>query len=183
LRPDEIGDLWLLLSKAKTGSYNMTMELLAGDGGLLAQSETRLNISGGNERLVASADAYEILNPEGFARPPRENSVTSETTGSTKVTPVKTLVINAGAPPAPKVADRTDGGEWVLVLRSVNVHPSPNRSSKTIRVANKGAKLRVLARKRGWVEISNPTTSLRGWVYGRFVKVADPPDQELATER
>jgi hypothetical protein len=56
------------------------------------------------------------------------------------------------------------------------MRPSPNRSSKTIKVANKGAKLRVLARKRGWVQISDQTTSVKGWVYGRFVKPAEPPD-------
>ena len=29
----------------------------------------------------------------------------------------------------------------------------------------KGAKLRVISRKRGWVEVSNPATSQQGWIY------------------
>jgi hypothetical protein len=169
LRPDEIGDLRLLLPKAKFGSYDMSIELLAGDGGLLGKSETRLRVSYENEMLVASADVSEITtSTETFALPSPENKVTSEITASPKITTVKTLAIDPGTSPR-------GAAEWVLVVSSVNVHPSPNRSSKTIRVAKKGVKLRVLARKKGWVQVSDPTTLVKGWVYRRFVKAAEPP--------
>jgi hypothetical protein len=186
LRPDEIGELRLLLPQAKPGSYDMRIELLAGDGTLLAQSETRLKISYGNDTLAASADAPDITAlPESFAPPPPQDEGASESTGSPlKVTSVKTLTIESGTlPRAPQPgglasaqpAETLAPAEWVQVVSAVNMHPRPDKSSKTINVANKGAKLRVLARNKGWVQVSDPTTSVKGWVYRGFVKPAEPP--------
>jgi hypothetical protein len=36
-------------------------------------------------------------------------------------------------------------------------------------VIAKGAKLPVLDRKRGWVQVSNPETSEKGWIYSGYV--------------
>jgi hypothetical protein len=181
LRPDEIGDLRLLLPNAQASFYDMSIELLAGDGSRLAKAETRLKVSYEKETLVATAKPSEITvlpKAPGLASP--ENRVFTESTESPRIAAVKTLTISPDTPPhAPEKAGLNSDGrpaEWVLVVRSVNMRPSPNRSSKTIKVANKGAKLRVLARKRGWVQISDQTTSVKGWVYGRFVKPAEPPD-------
>jgi hypothetical protein len=33
-------------------------------------------------------------------------------------------------------------------------------------VVAKGTKLRLVGRKRGWVEVTNPATSQTGWIYG-----------------
>jgi hypothetical protein len=166
LRPDEIGELRLLLPKAK-GSYDIRIELFAGDGTLLAQSETRLKINDDN------------------APPLPLDGVASESTDSSlKVTRVKTVEIEPGTPPpAPQPAGLASGrpaetfapAEWVQVVNAVNLRPRPDKSSKTIKVAKKGAKLHVLARNRGWVQVSDPTTSVKGWLYGRFVKPAEPP--------
>jgi hypothetical protein len=179
LRPDEIGDLRLLLPKAKFGSYDLSIELLAADGGLLGNSETRLKLIYQAKTLVASANASVAAVPQSFALPLPTNDINSENPEPPKVTTVETLAINPGIPPrASKEVglpspERT--AEWVLVISSVNVHPGPNRSSKTIKVAAKGAKLRVLARKRGWVKVGDPTGSVEGWIYRRFLKPSDPP--------
>ena len=45
LRPDEIGELRFRLPNAQSGAFDMRIELLAADGAVLAQSETRLNIT------------------------------------------------------------------------------------------------------------------------------------------
>jgi hypothetical protein len=77
LRPDEIGDLYLILSKAKIGVYEMSIELLAGDGSVLAQTGTWLRVSYEDRTLVASADASRITtSPERFALPSPEKEVT-----------------------------------------------------------------------------------------------------------
>jgi hypothetical protein len=184
LRPDEVGDLRLLLPKAETGSYDMRVEFLAGDGIPLAQSETRLKINYDVEILGASADASEsIASPESFAPPPPQEDVASESTDSSlKVTSVKTTTIKpATLPRTPQESglalakSAETPAEWVQIVKAVNMHPRPERSSKTIKVANKGAKLRVLARNKSWVQVSDPTTSVKGWVYRRFVKPAEPP--------
>ena len=187
LRPDEIGELRLLLPKAK-GSYDLRIELLAGDGALLAHSETRLKISDDNKTIAASADAPEISAFTGSLAPPLpQDGLASESSDSSlKVTPVKTVEIESGTPrppgaPQPSLlasaqpAETSGSAEWVQVVKAVNLRPRPDKSSKTIQVANKGAKLHVLARHKGWVQVSDPTTSVKGWVYGRFVKPAGPP--------
>ena len=45
LRPDEIGELRFRLPNAQSGAFDMRIELLAADGAVLAQSETRLNVT------------------------------------------------------------------------------------------------------------------------------------------
>src|SRR6185503_13301150 len=45
LRPDEIGELQFRLPNATSGTFDMRIELLAADGTVLAQSETRLNVT------------------------------------------------------------------------------------------------------------------------------------------
>ena len=45
LRPDEIGELRFRLPEARSGAFDMRIELLAADGAVLAQSETRLNVA------------------------------------------------------------------------------------------------------------------------------------------
>jgi hypothetical protein len=183
LRPDEIGELRLLLPNAETGSYDMRIELLAGDGTLLAQSETRLKISYDVETLGASADASQTTFAESFAQPPPQDEAVSESTdNSLEVTSVKTETIKpATLPRAPQegglaLAEPAEtSAEWVEIVNPVNMHLRPDRSSKTIKVAKKGGKLRVLARNKSWVQVSDPTTSVKGWVYRRFVKPAEPP--------
>jgi SH3-like domain-containing protein len=34
-----------------------------------------------------------------------------------------------------------------------------------VSVVAKGAKLRIVARKRGWVQVADPKTSQSGWIY------------------
>ena len=169
-------------SNASLGSYDIRIELLAGDGALLVYSETRLKISDDNKTLAASADAPEISAFTGSLSPPLpQDGVASESSDSSlKVTPVKTLEIEPGSPrPAllasAQPADTSGSAEWVQIINAVNLRPRPDKSSKTIKVAKKGAKLHVLARHKGWVQVSDPTTSVKGWVYGRFVKPAGPP--------
>ena len=187
LRPDEIGELRLLLPKA-SGSYDMRIELLAGDGALLAHSETRLKISDGNKALATSADAPDSSEFTGSLAPtlPQDGIASESSDSSLKVTPVKTVEIESGTEgprgaPRPALlasaqpAETSGSAEWVQVIRAVNLRPKPDKSSKTIEVAKKGAKLHVLARHKGWVQVSDPTTSVTGWVYGRFVKPAGPP--------
>ncbi|HXZ26307.1 MAG TPA: hypothetical protein VEI24_08815, partial [Nitrospiria bacterium] len=81
LRPDEIGDLQLRLP-ARSGATDMRLELVAGDGTVLAQSETRLSIA------PSSAGAVPVAASESQ---PTEAGAAVETTGSV-----------ASAPPSPR---------------------------------------------------------------------------------
>ena len=57
----------------------------------------------------------------------------------------------------------------------VNVRASPSATGETLRVAAKGAKLRVRSRQGNWVQVADPATSDTGWIYARFVETSSAP--------
>jgi hypothetical protein len=82
--------------------------------------------------------------------------------------------------PVPVVpADPASSGkeEWVELSGYVNVRKSPAQTAETLRIAQKGEKLRVDDRKGNWVQVTDPATNKRGWVYSRFIDTAQTPAQ------
>jgi SH3 domain-containing protein len=67
------------------------------------------------------------------------------------------------------------GEEWVEVSSAVNVRKGPSSDNETFKVAQKGIKLRVVARDGNWVHITDPATEQEGWIYTRFLKETDAP--------
>jgi uncharacterized protein YgiM (DUF1202 family) len=47
----------------------------------------------------------------------------------------------------------------------VNMREAPSSSSPVLGVIAKGAQLPVLDRKRGWVQVTDPATGNKGWIY------------------
>ena len=45
------------------------------------------------------------------------------------------------------------------------------------KVVEKGLKMRVTGRDKNWVQVSDPATSSNGWIYSRFLKPTEPPEQ------
>ena len=54
----------------------------------------------------------------------------------------------------------------------LNLRQAPSPSAKVIRMVAKGTKLRVVARKGRWVQVTDPATSAKGWIYAGN---ANPP--------
>ena len=72
--------------------------------------------------------------------------------------------------PSPNAAG--DGpADWVRPSAYVNLRDGPSSTARAIGVVAKGAKLRVVARKRGWVQVSDPATSQSGWIYAGMAEV------------
>jgi uncharacterized protein YgiM (DUF1202 family) len=65
--------------------------------------------------------------------------------------------------------------EWVEIVSAVDMHARPQQSSETVKVVEKGLKLRVAARDKNWVQVTDPATSASGWIYSRFLKPTEPP--------
>jgi hypothetical protein len=63
--------------------------------------------------------------------------------------------------------------EWVSMANYANVRAAPSTTADTLRVAEKGAKLRVTGRKGNWVQVADPQTAEVGWVYSRFLETAE----------
>jgi hypothetical protein len=65
--------------------------------------------------------------------------------------------------------------EWVELSSYANLRSAPSSTAETIKVAEKGTKLRVASRRGNWVQVTDPATSQVGWVYSRFVEAAPSP--------
>jgi len=68
-----------------------------------------------------------------------------------------------------------DGNEWVELNSYVNLRTGPSSEADTVKVGEKGAKLRVTGREGNWVQVTDPQTSEVAWVYGRYIEMAQAP--------
>ena len=73
--------------------------------------------------------------------------------------------------PAPPTAD-APAASWVKATAYVNLRSAPSSGASVIGVVASGSKLRVVMRKRGWVQATDPATSNTGWIYGGNVAAA-----------
>jgi hypothetical protein len=88
--------------------------------------------------------------------------------GATGVEEVFTSPEETSAPPEHLMQSqdaKDDDKKWYTAPQFVNLRKGPTSSSAVISIVAKGAKLEVLGRKRGWVQVANSETSEKGWVY------------------
>jgi hypothetical protein len=186
----------------------MRLELVAGDGTVLAQSETRLSIATlppvvatvdhpmldaaqttptntvASEQ-VAVAQAEETAPLADMPPPPqRKPTASSESDSALKVNTVKVVTITPPLPARPhdgayalgSPADES-AAEWMETKTAVDMHVKAQQSSETVKVAEKGLRVRVTARDKNWVQVTDPASSTTGWIYNRFLQPAQPPAQ------
>jgi SH3 domain-containing protein len=202
LRPDEIDGLALQLP-AQSGASQLRLELIAGDGTVMAQSETQVSIapvpaevaavasleSNPVEQVAPAEQPASVVPPsEADAPPLPERKPTSPVTEApaVKVTKVKVVTIEPPRPTRPhdgayalgSPADAAQApGEWMETKTAVDMHAKAEQSSETVKVAEGGVKMRVTARDKNWVQVTDPKSSTTGWIYNRFLRPADPAAQ------
>jgi hypothetical protein len=232
LRPDELAGLQLRLPST-TGSADLRLELISGDGTVLSEAATALSITPPQVATadpVDSAAMVEIAQSEQAvtmdntapvepsasveqAAPPAENTPAESTasaelkgpvaapapapqrkpdgpaeTDEVKVTTVKTVTVQA--PPAKPYnstkpydgayalgAAPADPVEWMETKTAVDMHARAEQKSETVKVADGGLKVRVVARDNRWIQVTDPESATTGWIYDRFLKPADAPAQ------
>ena len=233
LKPDEIGDLHLVLPSNASGEAKLIIQLVASDGAILADAATLLKMAansaanigasnikseptqaqvseqrtqgleerGAEGTLLANLDAATTppedpvplpsvlkMTANSAANIPASNSIKTElaeaqvsderaqAVGETgaegtlanldpATTPPEDPVPLPSRRPAPTAKDDAN---WIT-LTSVNLRTRPTRSAPAIGVVAKDAKLRVIGRKNRWVQVTDPTTSEKGWIYARHV--------------
>src|SRR5262245_13318662 len=66
--------------------------------------------------------------------------------------------------------------EWVKVaLTPAKVHDDASVSSPTLRLYQPNTALQVVSRQNGWVQIIDPTSGERGWVFEQYLMPAEGP--------
>lgn len=96
------------------------------------------------------------------------NARSQDLLGATGVEEVFTSPEETSAPPEHLMQSqdaKDDDKKWYTAPQFVNLRKGPTSSSAVISIVAKGAKLEVLGRKRGWVQVANSETSEKGWVY------------------
>jgi hypothetical protein len=205
LRTDEIAGLQLRLP-AQSATTDLRLELIAGDGTMLAKSATQLSIAPPPVAMVDDPAAKPTDRPaqagetvaanEGAAAEvsasaeetgsiaPTEPSAAAATEPDVKVNTVKTVAVapphetkpHDGAMAVGSPADEPQGtAEWMATKTAVDMHAKAEQSSETVRVADGGVKMRVMARDKRWVQVADPATSTTGWIYDRFLTPAETP--------
>ena len=183
-KTDEIGDLHLAMPNTAGIQTKLVMELVAPNGGVLAATTTILNVTAGPEAMTAAPQAmtaatqanipvYAVktqpIQGQPWDQSGHELSAMdiAQALGSPKAPPQDILQLQTKHP-APTASADVDT-KWIKPFASANLRKGPKSSEPIVGVIAKGAKLRVISRKRGWVEVSNPATSQQGWIYAGVV--------------
>jgi len=140
----------------------------------------QLGVADADAKLAQLADQWpDHRNPlqeaqEGAAPPVAEEA---SATGGAEASAEP--VAPSGQPVPVVPADPASSGkeEWVELSGYVNVRKSPAQTAETLRIAQKGEKLRVDDRKGNWAQVTDPATNETGWVYSRFIDSAQTPAQ------
>jgi hypothetical protein len=176
LKSDQIGDLHLALPPTAQGEMQVAISLVTPDDKVITDTETVLKVAPAPSEPVAQVPAAQFRVDSGeeqqvtAAREPNED----DGSAAAQVPAPQEASAAAGSDDPTSAASgsaEADGQptKWVTPSVYVNLRDGPSSSSSVIGVIAKGAKLPVLDRKRGWVQVSDPATSKKGWIYSGYV--------------
>ena len=172
LNPDEIGDLHLVSGNNVINDTKLAIQLVAPDGRIVADTATILK-----RTMEPQASAM----ASGIEAQLTGSQVSSEQPVEIIGLAPKPMGPEADLPtadPAPSPArkpqpDNDDiATKWVKPSTSVNLRKGPSSSAAIISVIERATKLRVMGRKKGWVQVTNPATSETGWIYAGNIGAA-----------
>jgi hypothetical protein len=187
LKPDQIGDLQLLLPRSTTiGEFRLATALIAPDETIIARAETILTVAPAPPELEpvmaedsdapASLPGGEVAALETGSGEPDAATETTETATA----PSTGVTSEGGEPTQQAVASASDAQPNMLGQAeteesalptvqpsvAVNMREAPKSSSAVLGVIGQGIELQVLERKRGWVKVTDPASGKEGWIYG-----------------
>jgi SH3 domain-containing protein len=174
LRPDEIGDLHLVLPPFAVGESKLTIQLVAPGDHIVADATTMLRLIADQAPTEVGAREAEIEPVPQVPDAPAAELVAAseEATGAIAAAAASDEVVPLPIRrPEPPKSDDTDAS-WIKSSAHVNLRKAPSSSASVVSVVAKGTKLRVVSRKRGWVQVTNPATSESGWIYSGNVATA-----------
>ena len=180
LKPDQIGDLHLAVPSTANGVSKLAIKLITPDDKVIADAGTLLNVM----TAAAAATPPAVLPvPHAFGAVPaaadfqvKGSLPAAEQAGSYAAaagTPAAEPPAGAAETPPIQPAERAgadDPSSFVRPSAYVNLRDGPSSASRVIGVIARGAKVPVLERKRGWLQVTNPATSEKGWIYSGYVE-------------
>lgn len=169
LKTDEIGDLHLVLPHTASGEAKLIVQLVAPDGTIIADTATLLKTAADPKANIGASNnkaefAEEQVLDERAHQPGPPGLEESLATPPATTAPTADPVPLPSRRPTP-TANHDGRGNWIKPSAFVNLREGPSPSARVISVVAKGVKLRVIGRKNRWVQVTNPATSERGWIY------------------
>jgi hypothetical protein len=104
-------------------------------------------------------------------------------TGSVDQTPQQQSQKSALAPqtkPGDSLVNAGEGEQWAEVVLAAKAHSAASVSSPTVRNYRVGTRLKVVARKSGWIEIVDPITADRSWIFEKYLIVKEGSGKKQA---
>ena len=164
LEPDDIGDLHLALPSSAAGQMQIAVHLLAANGSIIADAVTVLVVTAEPEPdRVVSAPEPGAAATDLSSLPADETPATAaaEASDLSAASESELVPLPTRRPPPPDESQ----GNWISPTAYVNLREGPSSSARVVRVVAKGTKLRVLGRKRGWLQVADPDNAEKGWIY------------------
>jgi Bacterial SH3 domain len=215
LERDEIADLQLVLPGSAGGQTKLAIELVAADTTVVADAEILLQVvTAPQDSLQRNAEATDTTTlaaakPDtalsGMTIPAASPEIADAQLTHEDPQGVPDLDLREAKPSAAATRQEEQpvqaeprapvkrtvaivGTNEVKTALFVNLRQAPSPSAKVIRVVAKGTKLRVVARKGRWVQVTDPATSANGWIYTgnenlpRTTKPSAPAEQSQDTQ-
>lgn len=70
--------------------------------------------------------------------------------------------------------------EWAKVMFAARVHSEASVSSPTVRFYRSGTELQVVRRESGWLQLLDPVTQERGWIFEQYLSSIEGPSPTQA---
>lgn len=163
LKPDEIGDLRLAVAQSAGGEATLLVQLVAPDASIIATTSTTLRTRSeprSDPGPYEVTEAAQVLDVEAGEL---------EANVAPRVDALDTASIDTASIDAMPLPDRRPeppgDPNWIRPTAWVNLRESAAATAPVVAIVAKGVKLRVIGRKRGWVQVSNPGTEQSGWIY------------------
>jgi len=165
LNPDEIGDLHFVLGNNTIRDTKLAIHLVAPDGRVIADTATILKITKPQASVMPAGTETQQTATQLSSGQPQRLEVIETTEPVHPETAVSTTDSTPLPTPKPRAENHDGNTKWIKPSTSVNLRKGPSSSAAIINVVERDTKLRALARKKGWVQVTNPATSETGWIY------------------
>jgi hypothetical protein len=158
LRPDAIGDLQLAVADAPAGETTLLVQLVAPDAKIIATASTTLRM---RSEPGPNPDPFDTAQAGLGEAPDPEAGLEAKAVDETGSIDTVSLPDRRPQPPGES--------NWIRPTAWVNLREAPSPTASVVTIVPKGVKLRIIGRKRSWVQVNNPATSQSGWIYATNV--------------
>ena len=136
--------------------------------------------AGGDPKALIAASSPPALgthaiDPEAKAKQPSDVQL-GASQEPTALADVTGALAEAKATPDPAVPETGDA-DWVKTSLAAKAHSEPSVSAPVLRHYPLGTELRVTRRQSGWVQVADPATSERGWIYAIYLAPSTGPGE------